>query len=71
MEMFSKRFPKLIKEVFDRNDLQILATIPNKVPGGPLNALLETLKKNPHCVVKEVSKENRDGLFETLCSDLE
>ena len=71
MEMFSKRFPMYVKEVFERNDLQILATIPNKVSGGPLNTLLETLKNNPHCIVKEVSKENRDVLFETICSNFE
>ena len=71
MEMFSKRFSILVKEVFNKNDLHILATIPNKVTGGPLGTLLESLKQNPHCNLIEVTKANRNDLIERICSILE
>ena len=71
MEMFSKRFPALVKEVFNRSDLHILATIPVKVSNGPLATLLDTLKKNPDCQLIEVTKNNRNELLQEVCSILQ
>ena len=71
MEMFSKRFPALVKEVFNRSDLHILATIPVKVSNGPLATLLDTLKKNLDCQLIEVTKNNRNELLQEVCSILQ
>ena len=69
--MFSKKFPTMVRDAFNRNDIRILATIPNKVTGGPLGTLLEALKKNPNCDLVEVSKANRNDLLDSICSTLE
>ena len=58
MELFSKRFDKVVKAVFDRNDVIIVATVPvSKV------SLAETLKARPDCKTFVVTRENRDGLL--------
>ena len=72
MEMFSKKFPQLVKTLFSkRSDLHILATIPNRVTGGPLGSLLEELKKNEAAELIEVSKSNRNDVIDKILSILE
>ena len=66
MEMFSRKFPQLVKNAFNTKDLHILATIPNKIGPGPLATLLDELKKNDAAQLIEVSKTNRDNVIETI-----
>ena len=66
MEMFSRKFPQLVKNAFNTKDLHILATIPNKIGPGPLATLLDELKKNDAAQLIEVTKTNRDNVIETI-----
>ena len=71
MEMFSKNFATKIREVFAaRNNLTVLATIPNKIPSGPLASLIESIKKETNSKVIEVSKSNRDDILQEIFSTL-
>ena len=67
MEMFSKNFATKIREVFAaRNNLTVLATIPNKISTGPLATLIESIKKETNSKVIEVSKSNRDDILQEI-----
>jgi uncharacterized protein with WD repeat len=71
MEMFSKKFATKIREVFAaKNRLTVLATIPNKIPTGPLASLIESIKKETNSKVIEVSKSNRDDILQEIISTL-
>ena len=71
MEMFSKKFATKIREVFAaQNRLTVLATIPNKIPTGPLASLIESIKKETNSKVIEVSKSNRDDILQEIISTL-
>ena len=71
MEMFSKKFATKIREVFAaRNNLTVLATIPNKISSGPLASLIESIKKEANSKVIEVSKSNRDDILQEIISTL-
>ena len=71
MEVFSKKFPQLVKNVFRMKDLHILATIPSKVGPGPLGTLLEELKNNEDAKLIEVTKANRDDIISEILPILE
>ena len=67
MEMFSKKFATKIREVFAaRNNLTVLATIPNKISTGPLATLIESIKNETNSKVIEVSKSNRDDILQEI-----
>ena len=65
--MFSKKFATKIREVFAaQKRLTVLATIPNKIPTGPLASLIESIKKETNSKVIEVSKSNRDDILQEI-----
>ena len=70
MEMFSRKFPQLVKNAFNTRDLHILATIPNKVGPGPLATILDELKKNDAAQLIEVTKTNRDNVIDNIVAIL-
>ena len=63
MELFSKRFEKEVRAVFDRPGISIVATVPvAKLP------LTESLKSRTDCNSFAVTKENRDSLLDEILS---
>ena len=63
MELFSKRFEKEVRAVFERPGISIVATVPvAKLP------LTESLKSRTDCKIFAVTKENRDSLLEEILS---
>ncbi len=61
MELFSKRFENLIREIFDKKD-KILATVPVK----NVHPLVKELKERHDCLLIEVNLSNRNSLPEKI-----
>ena len=60
MELFSETFESLIKQIYEQNDCNIIATIP--IPKGKPFKLIESLKNRPDCKIFTVTKTNRDNI---------
>ena len=67
MENFSQKFVKLVREVFDKSDKDIVATIPVKYDN--LNIVKEIVNRDDVEIV-EVTKDNRDDLKHILLEKL-
>ena len=67
MENFSQKFVKLVREVFDKSDKDLVATIPVKYDN--LNIVKEIVNRDDVEIV-EVSKDNRDDLKHILLEKL-
>ena len=61
MELFSKRFENLVREIFDKKD-KILATVPVK----NVHPLVKELKERQDCFLIEVTLSNRNSLPEKI-----
>ena len=67
MENFSQKFVKLVREVFDKSDKDLVATIPVKYDN--LNIVKEIVNRDDVEIV-EVTKYNRDDLKQILLEKL-
>ena len=67
MENFSQKFVKLVRELFDKSDNDIIATIPVKFEN--LNIVKEIVSRDDVEIV-EVTKDNRDELKLVLLDKL-
>ncbi len=70
MEMLSKRFSAQLSKIpqTSSQESQILATIPCKIPPGPLATLVDLLKSKPNTKVIEITKANRDQVLSEILS---
>ena len=60
MELFSATFESLIKQIYEKSNCNIIATIP--IPKGKPIELIEALKNRPDCKIFTVTKTNRDNI---------
>ena len=60
MELFSATFESLIRQIYEQNNCNIIATIP--IPKGKPIKLIESLKNRPDCKIFTVTKTNRDNI---------
>ena len=60
MELFSETFESLIRQIYEQNNCNIIATIP--IPKGKPIKLIESLKNRPDCKIFIVTKTNRDNI---------
>lgn len=69
MELFSKRFEKLVNEVFVNMNVKIVATIP--IPKSRPIPIVEKIKSREDSKLFEISRANRDSLLSDLIGCLD
>jgi nucleoside-triphosphatase len=67
MELFSKRFVRLVETIVKEPGLTILATVPLK----NVHPLVKAIKEADDAVVMQVTEANRDGLPDEVLAQLE
>ena len=60
MELFSTTFEGLIRQIYEQNNCNIIATIP--LPKGKPIELIDSLKNRTDCKIFTVTKANRDNI---------
>ena len=66
MELFSESFEGLVRQIFEKEDCTVIATIPlNK--GRPI-PIVDFLKKRSDCTSFFVTKDNRDSIEDEIFS---
>ena len=66
MELFSKSFEGLVRQVFEKEDCTVIATIP-LTKGRPIPTV-DMLKNRSDCTSFFVTKDNRDSIEDEILS---